>query len=116
VVEFTASEGECGGFPVLRLRGQLDSAEHDELDCLLTEFSAAKDSFILDLLEVSYMESRAIGVLLKLHNSFAARAGAMAVVTCEDTVGRILSIAGLTEPLDVFYDLDDAAAYLKLLT
>jgi anti-anti-sigma factor len=111
-MDFVAAEETYRDWPVLKLTGEVDPADVDELTQVIGDFAESKSCIIFDLLGVPYISSRPIGALVALKERQDGRGATMAIVCSRDTVGRLLSIAGLVGELNVFYSLDDAAGYL----
>ena len=87
---FTASSGER----TIALSGDLDLAVREELR---QQFEAAGDAanVIVDLTEVTYMDSSAIGALVRLHRDVNERNGTLVIRLRKNAAYRLLEIAGL---------------------
>lgn len=82
---------------VVTLAGELDLAYVDEIDRELSD--VAKDgarNMIVDLLEVPFIESRTLGVLLHHSRRLRMEGGELTLVTDDARVLRVIEIAGLT--------------------
>lgn len=65
-------------------------------------------TFIIDLSGVSFMDSSAIGVIIgryKLVKSFGSE---VLLVSCSESVGKILSMSGIKKIIKIFDTLPDA--------
>jgi anti-anti-sigma factor len=112
---FAVLIAETDGFPVFHVSGELDSAGLPDLEAQLLEFLGTSTWAIIDLLGVAYMESLVIALLIDAHRQMASRPGGMALVCRKDTIGRLLTTAGLVERLDVCWSVADAVARLDSL-
>jgi anti-anti-sigma factor len=70
---------------------------------------------IVDLGDVTYIDSQAFGRLLKAHVVLENSGGDIAIATNGAQVSRIIRTFGADYLLGVFADIDSAAGYLKPL-
>ena len=83
---------------VLALAGEIDLAQAAELDDELKSlFDEGTTQIIVDLLEVPFLESSALGVLLKYSRLLRANGGELTLVTDDVRVLRVIEITGLAE-------------------
>jgi anti-sigma B factor antagonist len=100
-----------GPATVLAVRGDIDISTAPRL---LEELAAldgqARETVILDLTAVSFLDSSALGALVGAQKEIAAAGGRLSVVCSDPKVLRIFSITRLTEVIDVVNSVDDALA------
>jgi anti-anti-sigma factor len=106
---------EHDGLPLLQLSEELDAAAGNDLSAVAAGFERRGDFLILDLRDVGYMDSTALGVLIGLHVRLSERSGAVAIVHGSTGLGRLFDVAGLNRTLNTFGNLDDAAGFLESL-
>ena len=83
---------------VLALAGEIDLAQAAELDDELKSlFDEGTTQIIVDLLEVPFLESSALGVLLKYSRQLRANGGELTLVTDDVRVLRVIEITGLAQ-------------------
>ena len=83
---------------VLALAGEIDLAQASELDDELKSLVDEETTHIIvDLLEVPFLESTALGVLLKYSRMLRSNGGELTLVTDDARVMRVMEITGLTE-------------------
>ena len=83
---------------VLALAGEIDLAQAAELDDELKSLvDEGATQIIVDLLEVPFLESSALGVLLKYSRLLRANGGQLTLVTDDVRVLRVIEITGLVE-------------------
>ena len=83
---------------VLALAGEIDLAQAAELDDELKSLvDEGATQIIVDLLEVPFLESSALGVLLKYSRLLRANGGELTLVTDDVRVLRVIEITGLGE-------------------
>ena len=101
------------GIPLLWLSDELDLGAQAELEGLVTKIQDSGERLLLvDLREVSYLDSLFLGILIGLDRHLSDRGGALAVVHTSPDIARLFDIAGLTGRLNVFDGLGEAGAYL----
>jgi len=105
-----------GDIPVLRLSGEVGLESEDELESLvLTRFGHEGSNLILDLSEITYIDSWTLGLFLRIEQLLSARGGGLAVACPQPDVRRLLALTGLLGRLHVFDGLDEATAHFESL-
>jgi anti-sigma B factor antagonist len=77
-------------------------------DVLTSEVSRGAQRLILDLSELSFMDSTGMQVLLSVCNVLAVRGGTLALVSPQPVVARILELTGTDQVIPVYDTLQDA--------
>ncbi|MFG2005436.1 STAS domain-containing protein [Spirillospora sp. NPDC048911] len=99
------------GLTVVRLRGELDIANADDLR---RELHAARrehgDIMILDLEDLEFMDSHGLSVIISCYKVTTAAGGGVSLAAPRPIVRRTLEVTGLTGRLTVFDSLDEAVA------
>jgi anti-sigma B factor antagonist len=97
------------GTYVLALAGEIDLLHAPELDDelrSLVEYGTTR--IIVDLLEVPFLESSAIGVLLKYSRLLRKGGGELTLVTDDVRIMRVIEITGLKSHFDFERTLSEA--------
>jgi anti-sigma B factor antagonist len=98
-----------GGAHVVTVAGELDvgtaPALRDELTRIATE--GASEVFV-DLLQVAFVDSVALGVLVDASKRASARGGALSLVCDDRRIARIIEITGLDPVLRIHPTLREA--------
>jgi anti-anti-sigma factor len=98
---------------VVSLRGEIDAATAPRLgSCLFGLADEGKRAVVVDLSEVTFMDSTGIGVLLNALRHFGSRHGQMVVVCPGQNVRRALEITGVSSIISVFESRDKALSGL----
>lgn len=107
-------EDQIGG-SVLHLKGQfIGGEETDELKNVLAEVSdKQKNKLIINLADVSYLNSTALGVLISAHSNFAKRSGEIILCNVGDTIQNIFVITKLSLVFNIEETLEDAIKKLS---
>jgi anti-sigma B factor antagonist len=94
---------------VLALAGEIDLTQaaglDDELQSLVDDGAA---QIIVDLLEVPFLESSALGVLLKYSRLLRTNGGELTLVTDDVRIMRVIEITGLKSHFGFERTLSDA--------
>lgn len=102
------------GVAIVELGGELElhnaSALREELGALC---AVERPSVIVDLSQLSFMDSTGIGVLVQGFKAARARSGALALVCPSQRLMRLFEIAGLTGALLFFGDRADAESWAR---
>jgi len=97
--------------PVVALRGELDLATSRSLAARLGELAGETGtSAVLDLSDVSFMDSMALGVVMKAAGRFRRQAKRLVVVAPPGPVLRLLELTGVGERLALAATRDEAIA------
>jgi anti-sigma B factor antagonist len=97
------------GTYVLALAGEIDLAHAPELDAQLSSLvEEGTTQIIVDLLEVPFLESTALGVLLKYSRRLRSTGGELTLVTDDVRVARVIEITGLANHLHLERTLSEA--------
>jgi len=94
-------------------RGELDVQSVPELRARLAEaIDAGKTSIVVDLAEVSFIDSLSLSALVGARRRLDDL-GRLAIVAVHEYVLLILQATGLEQVLDVFATRDEAAAFVQ---
>ncbi|MBX3044661.1 MAG: STAS domain-containing protein [Candidatus Kapabacteria bacterium] len=102
-------EEQMGG-AILHLKGQfIGGAETDELKQHLQNLSEANhNSLIINLDNVTYLNSTALGVLISSHANFTKRGGKIILCNVSKSIENIFVITKLTLVFTIADTLEDA--------
>ena len=95
---------------VIKLSGEYDVTRQAALAKEL-DVDPSRGIVILDLSEVIYLDSIALGMLRSFQDRVRARQGSFRIVAQRDHVKRILQIVGLDKTADIFASIDEAAKF-----
>jgi anti-sigma B factor antagonist len=98
---------------VIAVAGETDASVVAQLkEALLEGTSAGASTIIVDLRQVTSMDSAALGVLLVGAKRARRRNGCLDLVCTDQTVRGILETTGLDRIFGIYRSLDDALAVL----
>ncbi|MHB1988742.1 MAG: STAS domain-containing protein [Acidimicrobiales bacterium] len=101
-------EGET---PVLSVRGEVDVSTAPELRERLVEVAQdGTKTVVVDLSEVTFLDSTALGVLVSGLKRFQAAGGDLKLVVNGRAVAKVLEITGLIEVFQIFDSVQAATA------
>jgi anti-sigma B factor antagonist len=110
----TLSEENRNQVHVLRAHGKLTLGEGASAlrDAVHTLVAAGTRQIILDLTEVSYMDSAGIGELVSAYTSVTSHGGKLVLTGLPQRISDLLKITKLYTVFQVFENVDQAAAAL----
>jgi anti-sigma B factor antagonist len=95
--------------PVLSVRGEIDVSTAPELrDRLLSVAAEGYSKVVVDLSQVSFLDSTALGVLVSGLKRFRAAGGDLLLVVTGRSVSKVLEITGLVEVFSIFESVEEA--------
>ncbi len=110
-VNFEVSELESNGIPVLAVRGEVDVATAPQLRERLNAFAEPGNvTIVVDLTDVSFVDSTALGVLVSGAKRLRKGGGDLKLVVTEPHIAKVLSITGLNEVFEVFATAGEAVS------
>ncbi len=99
------------GCAVVSAVGENDSAAApDPRDRLLEAMAAEPSLLIVDLLQVTFIDSTALGVLIEASKRSETEGGAMRIVASEPRILKVFKITGLTEIFSIRASRQEAIA------
>ncbi|MHB8244097.1 MAG: STAS domain-containing protein [Acidimicrobiales bacterium] len=97
--------------PVLSIRGEIDVSTAPELrDRLLAVAQNGHETAIVDLSDVTFLDSTALGVLVSALKRFRANGGDLRLVVTGRNVAKVLEITGLVDVFTIFKTAEAAVA------
>lgn len=95
--------------PVLTIKGEIDVSTAPELrERLLGVAQGGSNTVVVDLADVSFLDSTALGVLVSGLKRFRANDGDLRLVVTGRSVSKVLEITGLVEVFPIFESVDAA--------
>ena len=85
------------GIATLALSGELDLASADAIDAVANSVIAQERVLVLDLHELSFMDSTGLRLLGRLHNNAERKGHRLLLARISPPVRRILHVAGLVD-------------------
>jgi anti-sigma B factor antagonist len=105
--EFSIRSGELGQWILVSAVGELDLATSPRLRAALDDAAARSSRVVIDLSEVTFLDSSALSVLVRSHTLLTDAGGELKLVVQTPSVRKVLEVTGLT---DVFSVHDSLAA------
>jgi anti-sigma B factor antagonist len=112
MTKLEVSRAEAGGIPVLRLRGRLTLGEGSRDLCRTIADIAAEGhkSLLLDLGELSYIDSSGLGTLVAGYNLLKGNGGSVGLFQVPERVRELLEMTGLVMVFRIFATEREAAS------
>lgn len=106
---FRIAEEERRGVPVVSASGEMDVATAPPLrDRLQTLAASGKPTVVVDLLDVTFLDSTALGVLVGALKRCRESGGDLPLVITEPRILRVFEITGLTGVFPIHATVEDA--------
>ena len=108
-VNFDVSEIDHGGTPVLEVRGEVDVSTAPELrERLLALAEQGRTVAVVDLSDVSFVDSTALGVLVSGVKRLRSAGGDLRLVVTQPRISKVFEITGLTDVFHIYATADEA--------
>jgi anti-sigma B factor antagonist len=87
---------ERGAWSVVSVSGEVDLATSPELRDALNAALEASTQVVIDLSQVSFLDSTGLGVLVQAHQRAEAEGASLRLVVTESSVRRVIDVTGLS--------------------
>jgi anti-sigma B factor antagonist len=97
-------------FALVRLGGELDLSTSAELQSTLSEFDRGGGPVVIDLTDVTFLDSSTLRVLVQLRLRLADHDGRaeLRLAISRPAIRRVFDVSGLAESFDLFESVEDA--------
>ncbi|GIH95094.1 STAS domain-containing protein [Planobispora siamensis] len=107
----TLTSATVGEVSVIRVMGLLDATTRDQFaDYLAAETAEHGPDMVIDLSGVSFMDSRALGLIVHQWQVSTGRGGRFALTGVEYSKTKVMWITGLAQRLPLYDTVDEALA------
>ena len=103
------SSQQRGGFIVVKVSGNLDLTSRDQFDQYLTQARRASPRLIIDMSEVTFMDTGCLAVIMGHYKRLSA-SGGLILAGARYRPAKALWITGLAHQLPLYDSVDDAIA------
>lgn len=111
---FQIRDDDVQGVPVVVIAGELDVATAAPLRNRLQELlEEGQSTIVVDLLDVTFLDSTAIGVLVGALKACRAVGGDLLLAVTEPRIAKVLEITGLDEVFSIHPSVHGAATSLR---
>jgi anti-sigma B factor antagonist len=108
-VNFDVTETDREGVPVLSVQGEVDVSTAPELrERLLALADKGTTVAVVDLSEVSFVDSTALGVLVSGVKRLRNAGGDLRLVVTQPRISKVFEITGLTDVFKIYGSADEA--------
>jgi len=110
-VEFAVEHRVEKDVTVVKVRGELDVFSSPRLrEQLLDVIDTGPIRLVVDLSDVTFLDSTGLGVLVGIYHRLRARNGTMSFVGANERVRRVFHVTQLTKIFMLYDDLEQALA------
>jgi anti-sigma B factor antagonist len=108
-VNFAVTESESEGTPVLAVQGEVDVSTAPELrERLLALAEAGRTVAVVDLSDVSFVDSTALGVLVSGVKRLRSSGGDLRLVVTQPRISKVFEITGLNDVFRIYSSAEEA--------
>jgi anti-sigma B factor antagonist len=113
-VEIAVSRASGGTIPVVAVSGEVDVYSAPTLKDRLTELlDSGTPSLVVDLTQVSFLDSTGLGALVEIRSSASEAGGTIPLVCNQERILKLFTITGLDGVFAIHPTVDDAVAALR---
>lgn len=110
-MEFAVAHRVEQGLTVVKISGEIDVFTSPRLrEMLLDIIDSGAAHLVVDLGEVTFLDSTGLGVLVGIYHRLRARDGSMSFMGVNDRVRRVFHVTQLTKIFVLHHSLDEAVA------
>lgn len=103
-----------GGIPVLGVTGEIDVFTAPEFkNAINRAIESGTTDLVIDLTQVSYMDSSGFGTLLGATKRVRPKGGSISLVGCSEAIERMMKITRLDTVFNLFATIDEASAHIR---
>jgi anti-sigma B factor antagonist len=106
--EFSVSTGQVGEWVVVTAAGELDMATSPQVEAAVSEVLPGSPRVVIDLSEVTFMDSSALRMLTQAHRALSGSGGQLRVVVATPQVRKVLQLTGLLGVFSIHGTLTEA--------
>ena len=108
-VHFAVTESETEGTAVLAVQGEVDVSTAPELrERLLALAEAGRTVAVVDLSDVSFVDSTALGVLVSGVKRLRSAGGDLRLVVTQPRISKVFEITGLNDVFRIYLSAEEA--------
>ena len=108
--ELRITQRTVRGVTIFTLVGRLvyDEGTRTLREAITTAFAGGAQKFLLDLEQITYLDSGGVGLLVAMFRHVTRRGGEFKLLRLSASARRVLGISHLTRVFDIFDDEEDA--------
>jgi anti-sigma B factor antagonist len=113
-VEISISRTTAGNVPIVAVSGEVDIYSAPALKDKITELiRAGQDTLIVDLGNISFLDSTGLGALVEARAATSEAGGSLPVVCSQERILKLFTITGLDRVFTIHPSVGDAVADLR---
>ena len=102
---------EIDDIRIVKITGEIDMSNTAQIKEKFLDVPVSK--FVIDMTDVSYIDSSGIGTLLSIYKNTKARSGNLVVVGLNPRLKKLFDMLGLSKILKTVDDVDEGLKELK---
>jgi anti-anti-sigma factor len=109
-VSVTVRDAQSGPFTVIQLVGEADVSTQAMSEAFDAELAKKPRLLVVDLSGLSFIDSTALGVVMRTQRALQREGGTMALVSPSPAVARILQLIDIARMIPIYPTLEEATA------
>jgi anti-sigma B factor antagonist len=109
-VHIAAHDTVAGPYTIIELVGQADVSAQNMPEVFAAEAAKAPRLLVIDLSGLSFIDSSALGVIVRTHRALQSNGGKLALVNPSPAVARILELVDIAHTIPVYATVEEATA------
>ena len=109
-MNITAHDTVAGLCTVVELVGQADVSTQSMAEAFAAEVAKAPQLLVVDLSSLSFIDSSALGVIVRTYRALHLSGGKLALVNPSPAVARILELVDIAHTIPVYASIEEATA------
>ncbi|MCX7882341.1 MAG: STAS domain-containing protein [Brevinematales bacterium] len=101
-----------GNAILVKISGEMDAHTAPQLDKALKDASAQGVKLILDVAQMSYIATAALGVLMANHNLLKAKGGKIVIANMQEKIKKVFDTMGFSKVFPVAPSIEEAKKLL----
>jgi len=103
---------KAGDVVVLKVSGEMDAHTAPQLDKALKEAASQGTRLILDVAQMSYIATAALGVLMANHNALKSRGGKIVIAGMQEKIKKVFDTMGFSKVFPLAASVEEARKLL----
>jgi anti-sigma B factor antagonist len=108
----TFQSAKDGDRIILKVTGEMDAHTAPQLDKALKDAIAQSAKVILDVSQMTYIATAALGVLMANHNTVKTKGGKIVICGMQEKIKKVFDTMGFSKVFSVVSSLDEAKKLL----
>lgn len=101
-----------GSVVIVKISGEMDAHTAPQLDKVLKEATSQGTKLLLDMAQMSYIATAALGVLMANHNTLKTKGGKIVIANMQEKIKKVFDTMGFSKVFPVASSVEEAKKLL----